>query len=86
MKSNQEINPISIAHTLNICFESLVNEQTLNVSDYYFNQTRVDRDKPRNLEFGLCFMDFFYELRMTEVAHKILETAQSPNSSFPLWA
>ena len=24
-----------------------------------YNQTRVDRDKPRNLDFGLWFMDFF---------------------------
>ena len=25
-----------------------------------YNQTQVDRDKPRNLVFGLWFMDFFY--------------------------
>ena len=30
------------------------------------NQTGVDRDKPRNLEFGLWTLDFFYELRMTQ--------------------
>ena len=58
------------------------------------NQTRVDRDKPRNLEFGLWFMDFFDGLWITPgyqldhllsctKTHKFLETAQSPNSSFP---
>ena len=29
-------------------------------------QTRVDRDKPRNLDFGLWTLDFFYGLRMTQ--------------------
>ena len=75
------------------------------------NQTRVDRDKPRNLDFGaldLWTLDFFYGLRMTQdyqldhslsqrllnyffdnvllehvgLIQKILETAQTPNSSF----
>ena len=55
------------------------------------NQTRVDRDKPRTLEFGLLFKDFGL-LLWTEngvggngmvVAHETLETAQSPNSFFP---
>ena len=30
------------------------------------NQTWVDKDKPRNLEFGLWTLDFFYELKMTQ--------------------
>ena len=30
------------------------------------NQTGVDRDKPRNLDFGLWSLDFFYGLRMTK--------------------
>ena len=29
-------------------------------------QTRVDREKPRNLDFGLWTLDFFYGLRMTQ--------------------
>ena len=31
-----------------------------------FNQTQVNRDKPRNLNFGLWTFNFFYGLRMTQ--------------------
>ena len=43
---------------------SLINLKIFNPPDKIFcnnldhNQTWVDRDKPRNLEFGLCFIDF----------------------------
>ena len=41
------------------------------ISDYIFivqrkYQTRADKDKPRNLELGLRFMDFFFGLRITQ--------------------
>ena len=29
------------------------------------NQTQIDRDMPRNLDFGLWSLDFFYGLRMS---------------------